>query len=304
MTKEQIVYLNGDLVPESEAKVSIHDRGFTLGDAVFDNTRTFGGKIFKLREHLDRLYRSCKYMRLDPGMSKDRMAELTEQVVEANLPLIDANDDYWVIQRVTRGVEPLSHNVAEAGTSTVIIQCSLIPFTSRAPLFRDGIQVITPSTRRTPPSSMSPRAKTQNYVNMVLAGLEVTSQNPSAWAVLLDTNGNLAEGQGSNIFLIKDGILFTPVERYVLQGISRATVLDLARELGIETVETDMDMFDAYNADEVFLTSTSLCICPVSSINGNPIGSGKVPGSVTARLTGAYSGFVGIDVAQQYRSRL
>ncbi len=304
MTKEQIVYLNGDLVPESEAKVSIHDRGFTLGDAVFDNTRTFGGKIFKLREHLDRLYRSCKYMRLDPGMSKDRMAELTEQVVEANLPVIDKNDDYWVIQRVTRGVEPPSHNVAEAGTSTVIIQCSLIPFTSRAPLFRDGIQVIIPSIRRTPPSSMSPRAKTQNYVNMVLAGLEVTSQNPSAWAVLLDSNGNLAEGQGSNIFLIKDGTLFTPIERYVLQGISRATVLELARELDIETVETDIDLFDAYNADEAFLTSTSLCICPVSSINGNPIGSGKVPGSVTARLTDAYSGFVGIDVAQQYMSRL
>ncbi len=304
MTKEQVVYLNGDIVPESEAKVSIHDRGFTLGDAVFDNTRTFGGKIFKLREHLDRLYRSCKYMRLDPGMSKDRMAELTEQVVEANLPVIDKNDDYWVIQRVTRGVEPPSHNVAEAGTSTVIIQCSLIPFTSRAPLFRDGIQVIIPSIRRTPPSSMSPRAKTQNYVNMVLAGLEVTSQNPSAWAVLLDSNGNLAEGQGSNIFLIKDGTLFTPIERYVLQGISRATVLELARELDIETVETDIDLFDAYNADEAFLTSTSLCICPVSSINGNPIGSGKVPGSVTARLTDAYSGFVGIDVAQQYMSRL
>ena len=304
MTKEQVVYLNGEIVPESEAKVSIHDRGFTLGDAVFDNTRTFGGEIFKLREHLDRLYRSCKYMRLDPGMSKDRMAELTEQVVKTNLALLDKNDDYWVIQRVTRGVEPPSHSITDAGTSTVIIQCSLIPFTSRAPLFRDGIPVITPSIRRTPPSSMSPRAKTQNYVNMVLAGLEVSSQNPSAWAVLLDTNGNLAEGQGSNIFLIKDGTLFTPIERYVLQGISRSTVLELARELDIETVETDMDLFDAYNADEAFLTSTSLCICPVSSINGNPIGSGKVPGSVTTRLTDAYSGFVGIDVAQQYLSRL
>ena len=151
---------------------------------------------------------------------------------------------------------------------------------------------------------MSPRAKTQNYVNMVLAGLEVSSQNPSAWAVLLDTNGNLAEGQGSNIFLVKDGALFAPIERYVLQGISRTTVLELARELDIETVETDLDLFDAYNADEAFLTSTSLCICPVSSINGNPVGSGKVPGPVTARLTGAYSGFVGIDVAEQYLSRL
>ncbi|MEE9198337.1 MAG: aminotransferase class IV, partial [Dehalococcoidia bacterium] len=164
MAKERVVYLNGEMVPASEAKVSIHDRGFTLGDAVFDNTRTFGGKVFKIREHLDRLYRSCKYLRLDPGMSKDEMAALTQKVVDANLPLIDQGDDYWVIQRVTRGIDPPSHSLSEAGKCTVIIQCEPIPFGPRAKLFRDGIQVITPSTRRIPPSSMSPRAKIQNYV--------------------------------------------------------------------------------------------------------------------------------------------
>ena len=102
MTKERVVYINGEIVPESEAKVSIQDRGFKMGDAVFDNTRTFNGQVFKVREHLDRLYRSCKYLRLDPGMSKDRMAELTHEVVNANLPLLEEGSDYWVIQRVTR----------------------------------------------------------------------------------------------------------------------------------------------------------------------------------------------------------
>ena len=304
MSKERVVYLNGEMVPESEAKVSIHDRGFTLGDAVFDNTRTFGGEIFKIMEHMDRLYSSCKYLRLDPGMSKERMAELTQQVVDANLPFLEENGDYWVIQRVTRGIEPPSHNVTEAGNCTVIIQTNPIPFAQRAKLYRDGIRVITPSVRRTPPSSMSPRAKIQNYVNMVLADQEVRSQDPDAWALLLDTNGNLAEGAGSNIFLVKDGAIHTPIERYTLQGVSRATVLELARELSVETVETDMDLFDAYNADEAFITSTSLCICPVSAVNGAPIASGKVPGPVTARLAGAYSGLVGIDIFQQYLSRL
>ncbi|MFQ5872764.1 MAG: aminotransferase class IV [Dehalococcoidia bacterium] len=304
MNKERVVYLNGEIVPESEAKVSIHDRGFTLGDAVFDNTRTFGGKIFKIGEHLDRLYSSCKYLRLDPGMSKERMAELTQQVVDANLPLMDERDDYWVIQRVTRGIDPPTHNVAEASRCTVIIQCSPIPFAQRANLYRDGIMVVTPSVRRTPPSSISPRAKIQNYANMVLADLEVRSQDPDAWAVMLDTNGNLCEGAGSNIFLVKDGAVLTPIERYTLQGISRQTVLELARELDLDTVEADMDLFDAYNADEAFITATSLCICPVSSVNGTTIGSGKVPESVTTRLTDAYSGLVGIDIAQQYLSRL
>ena len=269
--------MNGETVPESEAKVSILDRGFRKGDAVFDTTRTFAGEIFKLTEHIDRLYRSCKYLRLDPGMPKERMAELTRQIMDANLPLMDENDDCWVTQRVTRGVEPSSHNVAEAGKCTVVIQCEPIPFAARAHYYRDGIPVITPSVRRTPPYALSPRVKSHNYANIALADLEVKAQNPDALAILLDTNGNLAEGGGSNIFLVADGAITTPSAQYVLQGVSRATVLELARELNIETTETDLDLFDAYNADEAFITSTSFCICPISTINGATIGSGKVP---------------------------
>lgn len=302
MATERVVYLNGEMVPESQAVVSIHDRGFTTGDAVFDNTRTFNGAIFKMKEHLDRLYASARYLRIDPGMSKEKMAELTQQIVDINYPI--EQEDFWVIQRITRGVEAPSHSSTDANQPTIIIQCEPIPFAGRAHYYRDGIPLITPSVRRTPPSSMSPRAKMQNYVNVTLAALEVEAQNEDAWALLLDTNGNICEGTGQNIFLVKDGSLYTPDERYTLQGVSRQTVIDLAREMDINLVEGDMDMFDAYNADEAFMTATSLCICPVSSINGAPVGTGSVPGPMTQRLTSAYSGLVRLDITEQYLSRL
>ena len=133
---------------------------------------------------------------------------------------------------------------------------------------------------------------------------KVTSQHPDNWAILLDTNGNLSEGPGSNIFIVKDGIVMTPKEQYILSGISRRVTIELAQELGIEVQEADIDLYDAYTADEAFVTSTSFCICPVSSFNGSSVADGSVPGPVTDRLTRAYSGMVGIDVAAQYLARL
>ncbi len=300
MAQERVAYINGEIVPESEAKVSIRDRGFVYGDAVFDTTRTFGGVIFKLREHLDRFCNSLKYMRLDPGMTKDEMAALTMKVLDANLPLLEENGDYWVTQRVSRGVRQPDG----AMKPTVIIECTPLPFRERAKYYRDGLQVVVPSVRRTPPESMSPRAKVHQYINLVLAEMEVKSQNPDAWPIVLDTNGNLAEGPGSNIFIVKNGVVVTPREQYVLAGISRQTAIELAHELGIEAREADIDLYDAYTADEAFVTSTSFCICPVSSINGNPVGDGGVPGPITDRLTRAYSGLVGLDIVGQYLARL
>ncbi len=299
MTAERVAYVNGSIVPESEAVVSIRDRGFLQGDAVFDTTRTFGGRIFRLDEHLDRFFNSLKYMRIDPGLTKDDFARLTMEVLQANLPLLDDDDDYWVSQRVTRGVRVDGEN-----RPTVVIECAPLPFEARARYYRDGLPVIVPSVRRTPPESQSPRAKMHNYVNLVQAELEVKSQNPDAWPILLDTNGNLCEGPGSNIFVVKDGAVITPKEQFVLAGISRRVTIELAQELGIEVHETDIDLFDAYTADEAFVTSTSFCICPVSSFNGSTVADGAVPGPVTDRLTRAYSGMVGLDVAAQYLARL
>ena len=300
MAQERVVYINGEIVPESEAKVSFRDQGFVTGDAVFDATRTFGGVIFKLTEHVDRLYNSLKYMRLDPGISQHQMADLTMQVLAANQSLLGPDDDYWVIQRISRGVR------TEGGTykPTVIIECNPLPFAARARYYRDGLTVVIPSIRRTPPECMSPRVKVHNYINLVLADQEVKAQNPDAFSILLDINGNISEGLGSNFFIVKNGVVVTPKEQYVLAGISRETVIELAQGLNIEVREADIDLYDVYTADEAFVTSTSFCICSVSSVNGSIIGDGGVPGPVTDGLQKAYSDLVGIDIVGQYLTRL
>ena len=299
---QRVVYLNGRILAESEAVLPFRDRGVKYGDAVFDTTRTFGHRIFKLREHLERLYRSLRYVRIDPGLSLDEMAAITEDVVTRNLPLIGPDEDYWVSQRITRGIiDPNERSPwPDYVGPTVIVECLPLPLKTRSKLYRDGIDVVVPATRRTSPSMQSPRAKTHNYLNLILADLEVQAQNPEAFAVLLDENGNLCEGRGSNIFMVSDGVLVTPRERYVLPGISRETVIELAVAEGIPVEEKDFDLFDAYNGDEFFITSTSFCICPVRSINGVLFGDGTVPGPITNRLMQAYVDLVGFDWISQY----
>lgn len=174
---------------------------------------------------------------------------------------------------------------------TVIVECTPLPFQpARASLCR-----------------RNPRGRAKHAtdtLNMIIADQEATSVDPNAWAMLLDIHGNLAEGRGSNIFLVREGRLATPRARYVLPGISRQTVLELAAELGIPCDETDLDLYDAYNADEAFLTSTSLCICPVHSINGSRIGSEQVFGTITRRLIEAYVRLVDCDFVEQCCRRL
>lgn len=299
MITERVAYVNGEIIPESDAKISIHDRGFLQGYSVFDTTRTFGHRIFKLDEHLDRFFKSLKYARLDPLIDKSELSRITMEIVNTNLPLISDDDDYWVTQRVSRGI-----STPEGDNPTVIVESVPLPFSARAKYYSKGMPVVVPSVRRTPPESLSPRAKIQNYANLVQAEFEAKERNPESWPILLDMNGNLCEGPGSNFFIVKDGAVVTPREQYVLAGISRSTTLELAAELGIETVEANIDLYDAYTADEAFVTSTSFCICPVISVNGSVIGEGSIPGPITRRLLNAYSGLVGIDIAGQYLSRL
>ncbi len=303
-TTERIAYFNGRFVPEREVLVPFRDRGFKFGDAVFDTTRTFGHRVFKLAEHVERLYRSLRYLRIDSGLRPEEMIAITEEVVAKNLPLIEPDEDYWVTQRVSRGLDPADAAIWGRAGATVIVECVPLPLRERAPLFRDGIRVVTPSIRRTPPEALSPRVKTHNYLNLIAGDLEARDRDPQAWAVLLDTAGNLAEGLGSNIFLVRGRQIETPREQAVLAGISRDTVIALARDAGLTVVEKDLDLYDAYTADEAFLTSTSLCICPVRSVNGNELGGGRVPGPVTRQLSDAYSRFVDFDFVAQFLKRL
>ena len=300
MSTERVAYVNGEILPESQASVSINDRGFLYGDAVFDTTRTFNGEIFRLEQHLDRFYESLRYMRIDSPVDKAEMKEITLKILDKNLEILPEGDDYWVSQRVSRGVRGLPGGMKP----TIVIECFPLPLQERAEYYRDGIKMITSSIRRTAPESLSPRAKMHNYINLIQAELEVQSQDSRALALLLDVNGNLCEGHGANIFLVNKGVIYTPREQFVLAGISRQVTIELADNLGYEIKETDLEVFDAYTADEIFVTSTSFCICPVSMINGLQVKSKTVPGDVTLELQTAYSKLVKMDFVKQYLDKL
>ncbi|PWU24424.1 MAG: hypothetical protein C5B48_06445 [Candidatus Rokuibacteriota bacterium] len=300
----RIAYFNDSFVPESAVLIPYRDRSFNRGDGCFDVTRTFDGRIFRLEEHVDRLYRSLRYLGIDIGLEPKEMRAITEEVVERNEPFRVSAGDWWVGQRISRGVDAVGDEGWTHTGPQVIVDCTPLPFKARARQFRDGIDVVVPSIRRVSPSVLSPRAKTHNYLNLILADKEVKANRPEAWSVLLDENGNLSEGIGSNIFVVRAERLYTPREKYVLPGVSRRMAMDMAAELGIACEERDLDVYDAVTADEVFLTSTSLCICGVRSVNGRLIGDGKVPGPITKQLTQAYISHVGTDFVSQYVSRL
>ena len=304
LANERVAWFNGKFVRESEVVIPFRDQGFLRGDAVFDMTRSFNGQAFRLEEHVARLYRSLRYIDIDPGLSPGEMAAISEDVLARNRHLLGPGEDYWLAQRISRGVGRVPGDNWEHYGPNVIVDCVPLPLRERAKLFRDGIDIVTPSVRRTPPDSLSPRAKMHQYLNLVLADREVKAQNPDAWAVLLDVNGNLAEGQGSNIFLVRDGQLMTPRERFVLPGVSRQATIDLARKSGIPFEERDLDLYDGYTADECFLTSTSLCICGVRTLNGRSFAADRVPGPVTQSLIDGYKEMVGCDFVAQYLSRL
>ena len=248
LANERVAYFNGEIVPESRVMVSFRDRSFKYGDGAFDTTRTFGHRIFKLDEHIRRFYKTLKYLRMDPGLSPAEMTAITEQVLARNLHLMDAHDDYWVSQRISRGTDTVGGDIHESSGPTVIVECTPLPFKSRAHYFRDGIDVIVPSTRRTAPEAMTPRAKTHNYMNLMIGHQEARQQKADAWAIMLDHNGNLAEGVGSNLFIVEDGAIYTPQDLYVLCGVSRETVIELAAERGMPVIKRDLDLYDAYNA--------------------------------------------------------
>jgi len=300
LNNERVAWFNGNFMPEREVMIPFRDRSWLYGDGAFDMTRTFDGRIFRIHEHIERFYRSLRYLRIDPGMAPGAMVALSEEIVERNAHLRPTGGDWWVGQRVSRGVAAVGDEGWEHTGPNVVVEMIPLPFKARAKMYRDGAEVIVPPVRRTAPDMLSPRAKTHNYLNMIVAEQPVKAANPDAWAVLLDVNGNLAEGIGSNLFIVRDGALQTPREKFVLPGVSRQMTMDMAAKLGIRCEERDIDMFDAATADEMFLTSTSLCILPVSSFNGQKVADGAIPGPVTTRLIEAYSAEVGCDFVAQY----
>ena len=287
-SKERIVYVNGDMVPESKAVISVLDKGYRWGDGVYDVERTFGGQVFKLRPHLDRLYRSLRYTRIDPGLTEDEMERITLEVVEANRHLLGPNDDFTVNQVVSRGlVEPELDRGAN-----VSVYCLPVHFAEYAAQYVRGAKVVTPATRRTPPQSLSPKAKISGKMNHHIAQFEARGVDPEALAVMLDMEGNIAEAAGGNFMFVSGNRIMIPNRRHVLPGISMETVLEIAQNQGFEIEEGDYTPFDVYQSDEAFLSSTSYSVLPVASMNGWSIGD-EVPGPITRGLLAAWSDMAG-----------
>lgn len=300
---ERVVYINGRIMPESAGSLSFRDLGFIYGDAVFDTARTFGGRIFRLEQHVDRLFQSLRYARIDPGMTKADIIGATLQVVAANAPLLGESEDYWVTQRVSAGVKVVDGEEPSQHGATVVIECMPLPLRSRASFFRDGVPAQVAARRRIPAEALSPNVKSNNYLNMMIAQREVSALAPSAWALLCNADGDIAEGAGCNFFIVRDGVVLTPPTDFVLNGVSRGIALDLCASLGIPHEERSVPLQYAMTADEAFFTSTSLCICPTASLNGVDYPAGA-PGPVTRRLMDAFRDLVEFDYESQYLAHL
>ena len=294
-------YLNGKMVRENEAVIPLTDRGVQWGDAVYDSIRTYGGNPFQMPYRIDRFFRSLLYARVDPGITKETLRNATDKVIAANLKLIDANDDITINYYVSRGSMEATNGLMPAGT--VAIFCRMISFSSFAKYYVCGAPAITPSTRRTPPECVSPKAKISNKMNHLQAEMEARAHNPEAFAVMLDLEGNITEGTGANFLFVSEGRVKVPDTRLVLSGADMAAIRELAEEKQIGCDEGIFTPYDVYNAEEAFLTTNSFGILPIVSMNGMPIGSGKV-GPVTHRLMDSWCELVGMDFIGQALSHL
>ena len=288
-------YFCGEWMPASRVKIDPMDRGFLVGDAVFDVFRTFNGKSFRLREHVDRLYRSLQYVRIDPGMTRDEMERISEEIITRNEPLRAAVGDFAVWQFVTRGRGRWAHSAGPPAVGVFIRQLGLSRF---AHLYAEGAHGVIVRSRSFSPDALDPKVKNFSRMNFNMAELEAADVDKAGWPILLDSRGNIAEGVGYNVFMVSDGVIRTAGDRSVLQGVSRGMVFDLAKGLGIPIVEEDLQPYDLYNADEAFFTSTSPCVLPVTRADRRPVGAG-VPGPIVQRLLAGWSEAVGMDIVEQ-----
>ena len=286
-------YFNGEWMPEGEVTISPSDRGFTVGDLVFEVERTFNGMPFRLKEHIERLYRSLTYVRMDSGLSAEEMTSITEEAVERAKADHPEVTDFWMRQIVTRGTVDLF----DPPDPTVLVQVGEQGFWY-ADLYDTGLHGVISKTRAYSPQALDPKIKHYSRMNFVLAHQEAHDVDPDAWPILLDDRGFLAEGNGQNVFVVTDGVIRTPTDYAALQGVSRGMAIDLTRQLNIPLVEEDLQPYDLYTADEAFWTTTSMCVMPMTQVDRRPIADGK-PGPMSQRLLAAWSEAVGIDIVGQ-----
>jgi branched-chain amino acid aminotransferase len=280
------IYLNGNLVPKEEAAVSVFDHGLLYGDGVFEGIRFYSGRVFRLDDHIDRLYRSARAIALSIPMDRGAMTQAVLDTIRAN----DMTDGY-VRLVVTRGEGSLGLSPKSCPKPTIFIIAAGITLYPEE-MYRNGLKLVTCSTRRIAHGALSPMVKSLNYLNNIMAKIEA-EQAGAGEGLMLNEQGYVAECTGDNIFIIRDGRIITPpIAAGALAGVTRAVVFELAGQLGINIREENITRYDIYTADECFLTGTAAELIPAVELDSRAIHDGK-PGPVTLRLAGMFRELTG-----------
>lgn len=299
---EPLIYLNGRMMPASEAGLKVYDAGIVLGATVTEMTRTFGQALFRLDDHLARLYRSLKYMGINTGISQDEMTRISEDLVTHNARLLSPGQELGLIHFITPGEFKVyagsAAGQAEAPVPTVCMHTFPLPLHVWADYFRTGVHVVTPTTRHVPPQCVDPKMKNRSRMHWYLADRETHLVDSAAVTLLLDLEGNITETAGANFLIVQNGAVVSPPLRNILPGVSRQTVIEICEASGMPFLERDIQIHDVVNAEEAFLATTPYCMAPCTKINGLTIGDGR-PGPVFQRLMDAWGKRVGLDIIAQ-----
>lgn len=276
MGDDLLVYVDGKFVPASEARISVFDHGFLYGDGVFEGIRAYNGRVFKLMEHLDRLYDCAKVIKLKIPVSKEEFAEIILETLRRN-----RLKNAYIRPIVTRGIGDLGLDPDRCVNPSIIV---ITQEWDRlyGDLYEKGLRAITVAIRRNPIDSLPPNIKSLNYLNNILAKIEANAKGGDE-AIFLDHNGYISEGSGDNIFVVKNGAVITPPTINNLRGITRAVAIELIKKLDIPFQEANIGLYDLYSADEIFVTGTAAEIAPITYIDGRVVGDGK-PGELTKML--------------------
>lgn len=290
---ERLVWIDGSLVPESSATVSVFDRGFLWGDGVYEVTPCFAGRPFRLEQHVDRLYRSLRYVQIDPALSAADMLATTLAANEANRPMTAGDAVVRLCHFVTRGLDQPSMAARDAGPPTVVMMWRPVDPAWYRAAFASGIEARIVPTQRNRPAAVEPRAKVTSKLNQILAELDADADG--AISLMLDESGNLAENSVANVFLVRDGRLLTPRMNNVLEGVTQQATFEYAERLGIPWSLEDLSSYDLAQADEVFVTSSAYGALPVRRV-GRFAPRLPAPGPVTRAIQAAMVEEVGVDL--------
>ena len=305
-SSKRVVYMNGEFIPESEAKISIYDSALMFGDMVFEMTRSFDGVQFKLKEHIERLYAGLKIYRIPIELSPGELEAACYETIEMNKHLFKENDEHRLMIDVSRGLLGLYEGIEDVhkGVNVIIADFPLRwTVQSMGELYKSGINAVITSQRAIPSSLLDPKIKNRSRVHYLMGNIEASEmQGNNNWALLMDTEGFIAEGTGANFFIVKDNIVITPEGRNILRGISREYVInELCEQLNIKVQEKNIEPYDIYNADEAFMTATPYCMLPVTTLNSSPIGDGKI-GKVFSKLINQWGKNTNVDIISQIQN--